>query len=80
MTTLLHNWTIMRALRLIIGGSFLFMGIQEHDALQGIVGGFFLFQALANMGCCGSSACAAPSRFNAPARTMTDNAIYEEIK
>lgn len=80
MTTLLQNWTIMRVLRLIIGGSFLFMGIQERDTMQGIVGGFFLFQALTNMGCCGNGACAAPTRFDAPLKTITNNAIYEEIK
>ncbi|MCD6063210.1 MAG: hypothetical protein K0R82_1121 [Flavipsychrobacter sp.] len=75
---LLTNWHLMRTIRLVLG---LFIGaaaLAHADAMMGLFSAFFLFQAVTDTGCCGSAACAQPSR-------KSDNKAqaeieYEEIK
>ena len=76
--TLTHNWTIFRALRLILGIAILVQGIQAGDWLFALAGGLFTGMALLNAGCCAGGACTPPPRTNHP---LNDNTTieYEEV-
>lgn len=58
--TLTQNWTIFRALRLILGAAILVQGIQAGDAIFALAGGLFTLMALLNAGCCAGGACTSP--------------------
>jgi hypothetical protein len=53
---LLHDWNLMRILRIVIGFSAIMEGLSSHSFFYGIIGAFFLWQGLNNTGC-GSSSC-----------------------
>jgi len=51
MERFINNWTIMRFLRLGIGGYGLVDGIQRSETLMIVLGTFFIVQAIFNWGC-----------------------------
>ncbi|MBS1647006.1 MAG: hypothetical protein JST67_06665 [Bacteroidetes bacterium] len=58
--TLLYNWHFVRVVRLLLGIIVAYQAVSMRDVLAGGVALFFLVQALGNIGCCGTSACAIP--------------------
>ncbi|MEY3417161.1 MAG: hypothetical protein RL711_337 [Bacteroidota bacterium] len=74
---LLHNWHLMRILRLGIGIFIAQQAIQNQDLLSGLIATFFLYQAISNTGCCGTNACVtSPKKDNKHTQEVT----FEEIK
>lgn len=68
----------MRVLRLCLGIFCAVQAIENYDAVSGFIAAFFLFQAVTNIGCCGTAACAAP-----PVKQENENSeevVFEEIK
>lgn len=76
--TLLTGWHFSRWVRLALGVFIGIEAIQSQDTLSGFISVFFLFQSLANVGCCGTSACSVPSKKNEEAKM--EDVIFEEIK
>jgi|694.fasta_scaffold00585_19 Na+/alanine symporter len=57
---LLHNWSFIRALRLLIGIIIIVQAVMNKEWVFGIAGIFFACMALFNQGCCGTGACYTP--------------------
>ncbi len=59
MNRFLNNWTLMRVIRLGIGGYGLVDGLQRSEILMIVLGTFFIVQAIFNWGCssCASGNC-----------------------
>lgn len=74
--TILHNWTIIRFLRLLIGIGIIVQAVVLQDLLLGAAGLLFGGMALFNAGCCGTAACAAPAR--KPGKPINETS-YEEV-
>jgi hypothetical protein len=73
---ILSNWSVIRALRLIIGVGILYEGIITNDVLFGLAGLLFTGMAIFNRGCCGSQACySPPKKISAAGKDIT----YDEI-
>lgn len=71
-------WDVMRGLRLVIGVLGIAEGIRQSAVPLGLVGALLSVQALLNMGCCSTGACA-PRR---PMRRETLDArepVYQDI-
>ncbi len=60
--TLTQNWHLMRIVRLGIGLYLVGLAAYTRDWMPCLLGAFFLYQALADVGCCGSGACAVPQK------------------
>jgi hypothetical protein len=54
---LLHNWNIIRIIRLAISIFIVVQSFLLHDVFFGFFGFFFLVQALTNTGCCAVNNC-----------------------
>lgn len=54
---LLSNWTLIRAIRLILGLIIVIQGLIQKDYLFAFLGMLFAVLAFANIGCCGTSGC-----------------------
>lgn len=77
MNTLLHNWNMIRCLRLGLAVALLMAGIHSGDTVAYVAAAFFGLQAVFNVGCCGA-ACTTDSR-----SAKTDdgaNMVYEDVK
>ena len=76
---LLHNWSFMRALRLVLGAIAITQAIMAFEILIGLAGIVLLSQAVFNIGCCGTTVCnTSPYQTN---KTANKEIItYEEIK
>lgn len=76
--TILTGWNIMRWLRLALGVALAYQAFTTQNGLIGLLAGIVIFQALANTGCCGTSACStAPGKHNFG---KTEDVEFEEIK
>jgi hypothetical protein len=74
--TILSNWTLMRFLRLAMGIAILVQAVMAKDMLFAFAGIIFTAMPVFNVGCCGTSGCAAP----APKKQETAKEItYEEV-
>ena len=71
---LLHNWSLMRSLRFVLGVIAISQAFTTYEILIGLVGILLLGQAVFNIACCGTHGCS--RRPNALNKT-THN---EEIK
>lgn len=58
MKAILNNWSVMRALRLVIGLIALVQSVIQKDITLGIIASFLLLTSIANIGCCGGNGCA----------------------
>ena len=76
--TLLQNWNFMRFLRLGLGIYIAVQAVETLSFFSGIVAAFFIFQAVTNIGCCGSNACAMPIKKSN--LDKTEEVTFEEIK
>ncbi len=76
---LLHHWTFMRGLRLVLGIIAIVQWFTTYDVLIGIAGMVLLIQAMFNLGCCSTGTCA-PTRDTKSTGQTTETIIYEEIK
>lgn len=74
--TILKNWTIVRLIRLLIGVGIIVQAVVLQDLLLGAAGLLFGGMALFNAGCCGTAACATPSRKSGKSINETS---YEEV-
>lgn len=77
MKALLHNWNIMRIIRLALGIFIVYEGINTEDWMLASLGGFFSLMPIFNIGCCGVSAC---NTNYSETQTDLDNTTYEEVK
>ncbi len=76
---LLHGWSFMRALRLVLGIIAITQAIMSFEILIGLAGVILLSQAVFNIGCCGTAGCNTTSyRENKSSKGELIN--YEEIK
>ena len=57
MKKILEGWNFMRILRLVMGIIIIIQGINGGEALYIIIGILFSGMSLANIGCCGTTAC-----------------------
>ncbi len=74
--TILSNWTLMRFLRLAMGIAILVQAVIAKDMLFAFAGIVFTAMPVFNVGCCGTTGCAAPPKKNQDA---TKDIIYEEV-
>ena len=75
MKEILQRWNFMRLLRLGLGIAILVQGIVAKETITIVLGAIFGGMALANIGCCGTSACAVNS--SSSNNKQKDN--YEEL-
>lgn len=75
--TLLSNWHLSRWVRLALGIFMAIEAIRRMDALSGILSAVLLFQAATDTGCCGTSACSAPTKGK---KDISEEIQFEEIK
>jgi ascorbate-specific PTS system EIIC-type component UlaA len=73
---ILNNWTLVRALRVIMGLVIIGEALQRHDVVSTIAGSVFTALGLFNIGCCGSRSCASPVKSTAG---TTNDGSYEEV-
>lgn len=73
---ILNNWTLVRALRVIIGLVIIAEAIQRKDVISTIAASVFTALGLFNVGCCGSSSCALPVKRN---ELNNNDVSYEEV-
>ncbi len=75
---LTSGWHFVRWLRLIMGVLLAYQAVTMHEWLPGALAAFLLYQALWNVGCCGSNACASPKQTTD--LSNTEDIVFEEIK
>lgn len=75
---LLHNWNVIRIIRLVLSIIIIVQAIQIHDFLFGGLGLFFLYQAVANKGCCAMNTCSTTKLNNE--KNQDDSVEYSEVK
>lgn len=73
---ILTGWSAQRWLRLAFAVVFLFAGTTRHEPAAFVAATFFGAQALFNVGCCGTSACASRA---SGAKPGPIDVVYEEI-
>lgn len=73
----LRGWTLIRLMRLILGGVVLFQAIQAAEWIFIISGGFLFLMPLLNIGCCGASGCRiTTTEYTGDVKNVT----YEEVR
>ena len=77
---LLHNWHLVRIMRLGIGMMLLVTGIQQKDWPIGLFSIFFLYQAITDTGYCAANGCNAPARSSKQGAIAETTVEYEEVK
>ena len=73
---ILHNWNLMRLLRLMVGIFIIVQSIQTRDWTMGILGILFTIMPVFNIGCCGNSGCTTPI---AKTQETIKQITYEEV-
>lgn len=76
-TTILKNWNLPRALRLVLGGAAATQGAMDNELMLVLAGGIIGAMALLNVGCCGASGCTMPP--NNKIEEKPKEVIYEEV-
>lgn len=71
-------WNLMRVLRLVIGVFGIVEGVRQSAVPLALVGALLSVQALLNMGCCGSGACA-PRRSLRSKTLDAREPVYQDI-
>lgn len=74
MKSILHNWSIMRVFRLVVGIAALVPAFTQKDLTLGLLAALLL-TAIANIGCCGANGCAV----NFKEIKKEKEIIYEEL-
>ncbi len=69
----------MRFLRAGLAAWAFWEAYQTHEWLLLLPGGIFAVQAVFNVGCCGASGCATPTRYSAE-QAGQETVVYEEIR
>lgn len=64
MTLFLKNWTVIRLMRLSLGGFILYDGIRSQEWLFIAFGVYFTGLAILNLGCFGAQQCSVPTTKN----------------
>ncbi len=73
---MLHNWSLFRGVRLILGIIIIVQAVMSKDWIFGMMGLFFTGMALFNQGCCGTGTCYTPIKKKIdPTKAIT----YEEL-
>lgn len=84
MKKLLSNvdWILM--MRLVMGGSMVFIGYQSNDLIPAVAGGFFLVYSFVSakykIGCGYNAGCGLPQRPNSIRKQISDEIEFTEIK
>jgi hypothetical protein len=73
-----NNWSLIRILRLLMASVILIQAAQTMDLILGLLGGFILYQVVMNVGCCGVSGCAVPSKTEG--ENLTQDIEFVEVK
>lgn len=73
----LTQWSLMRVLRIVIGGVGLVDAVSRHDMLLGAAGLFLLGMGLFNIGCCGIGGCT--TGFNKAGESAQRDVVFEEV-
>lgn len=73
---ILDNWSIMRALRLVMGLIAFGQPVIQKDITLGVIAGFLLLTAIGNVGCCDSTGCTVDNHSN---RKKQSEAVYEKM-
>ncbi len=74
-STILQNWNIMRAIRLLLGLLIIAQAFAERNILVGILGASFAGMAIMNVGCCGNGGCSPSKKIN----NNSNELVYEEV-
>jgi hypothetical protein len=74
--TILANWTLIRFLRLGLGIAIIIQAVIAKDVLFAVLGFAFTAMPVFNVGCCGTTGCAAPPAKN---QDTEKEIIYEEV-
>ncbi len=76
------DWLLM--MRLVMGGSMVFIGYQSNDYIPAIAGGFFIIYSIISakykIGCGYNSSCGMPINKNFLKAKTTDEIDFTEIK
>lgn len=76
MHTFKSNWSVMRAIRLLMGIAIIAQGFYIHQWTYVAMGGLFTLMPLFNVGCCSTGACYTPQT---KTPTKTEDIQYEEV-
>lgn len=57
-TQILHNWNLMRWVRLIVGTAITVQSFYSHEVAMTAIGVVYAGMAVFNTACCGSGGCA----------------------
>ncbi len=74
--SILHNWNLIRFLRLVMGIAIFVQAIMVKDSFLGLAGLLFSGMALLNMGCCGTAGCYMPPQKD---KETNKDISYEEV-
>jgi hypothetical protein len=69
------HWTLMRLIRVVLGGMIVVQAFNERNILFGILGLLFAGMAILNVGCCGGGACTTTQNNNKGSNEFS----YEEV-
>lgn len=75
---LLHDWNVMRVVRMCLAILFLFAAITRQEPVACLAAVYFGIQAVFNMGCCGMGC--QPVRKADQASELESTVTYEEIR
>ena len=75
---MLKNWDFMRLLRAGLAGWAFLEAFRTGEMLLLLPGGLLAMQAVFNVGCCGSAACAAPPA-RSTAQAEAETVVFEEV-
>ncbi|HPH24095.1 MAG TPA: hypothetical protein PLW32_09440 [Chitinophagaceae bacterium] len=77
MKKILQGWNFVRILRLVFGIIILIQGIVQADYLFAFIGVVFAALSVANIGCCGTQACA--TNIQTKSTQNIKDVSYEEV-
>lgn len=76
---ILHGWSVARWMQLAFAIVFVVAAISNHEPFAWLAATYFGLQAVFNVGCCATSACAAPSTSKVNAAVAPERITFEEI-
>ena len=77
MKKILQGWNFVRVLRLVFGIIILVQGIVQGDYFFALIGLIFAGLSVANIGCCGTQACA--TNIQTKSTQNIKDVSYEEV-
>lgn len=76
---LLHDWNVVRIIRIGMGGVFLYQAVASQDLFVGLLATFLLVQGIMNWSCCGVGSCASKQNKNTSSEDQKEVVSYEEL-